>query len=99
MVCINCHQPPCQCEHQTTQPEAWEKTVLSDSDLKWKLNSGDYHIDDLKRGAQAQAKATWKAACQAERERILTWLKSFAKVHPNVVVAYLVDFIEASKPE
>ncbi len=32
MVCINCHQIPCQCEHQTTQPESWEKTVLTDTE-------------------------------------------------------------------
>ncbi len=40
----------------------------------------------------------YQAGEQAERERILNWLKGFAKEHPNVVVRNRLDIVGAGKP-
>ena len=80
----------------------WEETVLSIQKLEDLQDEGlEYPGDAIilqQNTAKAQAKPTWEAACQAERERILKWLKSFAKEHPIAVAGNLIDLIEASKP-
>ncbi len=88
----------------------WEETVLTDEKLgrirafiPGTTNVIEFAIQVSKKTAKAQAKATWEAAYNAgemaERERILTWLKSFAKEHPNVVVRNRLDIVGAGKPK
>lgn len=46
-------------------------TVKSDLWFKWELNGGDYNIDGLKKGAEAQAEITWPVAFAAGEEAAL----------------------------
>jgi len=67
MVCINCHQTPCQCEHQTGKPEAWEKTVISlDNAMNESLR---IHMTKI---LETQAKASYEAGIkQGSKETYL----------------------------
>ena len=51
-------------------------TVMSDWDLRWKLNSGDYHIGDLKKGAIAQAGISFRAGEKQGRREVVEWLQT-----------------------